>query len=390
MLQKSTDYDSELSDIKLSKEFDLTIKLLEEERLRFYKKSKGLFKRVFFRMVLVVSTTFIFLTMYFNDWKIEPPSIVGAVLFSSVVGLIFGGIYTLVRKGGNNHKFSRILKEKLVSKLVTHVNPDFNFFDGGITKEEFDKADLFPDGKRTSLTSEDKITGTIDGKKICFSECDKRGRASSVRGRTEIKIKGRVVSSSTGDLESNTGESVTYFDGLFFELELDKYNFSAPMKLIAKKKIRKEVETGVNMTGYVQKLIKTDEQNMIELPGEHQFQIYSSDKSQLEGESGAQLLKVADYIFDKYDKEGSPLLEVIPLVGKLPFFKDVKTSKSVFLSFVDNKMYLALEWPRDMFETDVFLKESLIESNIAQHMYEDILFINQVFSEMNLMNVKPE
>jgi hypothetical protein len=199
-----------------------------------------------------------------------------------------------------------------------------------------------------------------------------------------------VVSSSTGDLESNTGESVTYFDGLFFELELDKYNFSAPMKLIAKKKIRKEVETGVNMTGYVQKLIKTDEQNMIELPGEHQFQIYSSDKSQLEGESGAQLLKVADYIFDKYDKEGSPLLEDIPLVGKLPFFKDVKTSKSVFLSFVDNKMYLALEWPRDMFETDVFLKESLIESNIAQHMYEDILFINQVFSEMNLMNVKPE
>ncbi|HNP17662.1 MAG TPA: hypothetical protein PKL31_04435 [Fulvivirga sp.] len=390
MLQKSSDYDSELGNDKLSKEFDSTISNLEAERSTYYKKTKGLFKRVFFRIVFTISFTSILYGVFINHAEDLVVLIVGTVLLSSIVALIFGGIYTLIRKGTNNYKFSRILKEKLVSKLVAHVNPNLSYLDEGIKKEAFDKADLFPNFKNTSLKSEDTITGTIDGKKVSISECMKNGPAASTRAKTEIKIKGKVISSDRGSLDTNIGEFVTYFDGLFFELEIDGYNFSAPLKFIANRKLPKQVETGISITGHVQSFIKVDKNDKIDLPGEHDYQIFCSDKSQAESKIDDKLLKVADYLFDKYNREGSELLADIPVVGKLPFFKDVKTSKSVFLSFVEGKMYLALEWPRDIFETDVFLKKNLIESGLARHMYEDMLFINQLVSEMNLINKVPE
>ena len=73
-------------------------------------------------------------------------------------------------------------------------------------------------------------------------------------------------------------------------------------------------------------------------------------------------LKVADFILGKYE------------------YKDV------FISINKNKLYLALSWNQDMFETDAFLKKSLLESKIAEKVHQDILFINQAIKEVNLIN----
>ncbi len=385
-LQQASDYDSSLSDNTLDGKFDETIRNLEEEREKFYNKTKGLFKRALFRTAFVCASSFVLIGGHINDWVFTVPSIVGPIMMSLVIGLIGGGIYSLVRKGTNNHKFSRILKRDLVSKIVTHVNPQLSYFDEGIEKEEFDKADLFVGGKKSTLRSEDKISGTVDGKRVCISECMKKGPAASTRGRTEIKIKGKTIATDRAHLETNIGEYVTYFDGLFIEIELDGFDFSTPLKFIPNSKIRKEVETGIDFVGHVQKFIRIDKEDKIDIPGDHSFEVYCNDRTKAESAIDDQLLKVADYIFGKYNKEGEKILKDIPLVGKLPIFKDVKTSKSVFLSIVGGKLYLALEWPEDMFETDVFLKNNLIEGGIAQKIYEDLLFINQLIKEVNLMN----
>lgn len=383
MLPKTSDYNSEISNNKLGREFDSIIFNLESERSNYYKKTKGLFRRSFFRTALGFSIGFVLIGGYMNDWKNPIAYTIGPIIMSMVLGLIGGGIYTLIRKGTNNYKFSRILKEKLVSKLVSHVNADFRYFDEGIKEEDFDKADLFPNFKDTSLRSEDKITGTINGMKVCFSECMKKGHALATKGKTEIKIKGKVISTEHDHLKTNNGKFVTYFHGLFFELEMDKYNFPSPLKFIPKSKLPRHVETGLNMTGYVQSFVKVDEKEKIDFPGEHDYQIYCKDKFQV---LDPKLLKVVDYLFDKYNKKGNVLFGDVPLIGKLPLFNDIRISKCVLISFVEGKMYLALEWPRDMFETDVLLKNNLIESGLAQRVYEEMLFINQLVMEMSLIN----
>jgi len=43
---------------------------------------------------------------------------------------------------------------------------------------------------------------------------------------------------------------------------------------------------------------------------------------------------------------------------------------------------VALSWNQDMFETDVFLKKSIVESGIADKVYKDITFINQLLNEV--------
>ncbi len=385
-LQKSSDYDSSLTDQKLDNKFDKEILRVEKEREKFYNKTKGLFKRAYFRTVFVLAFSFILLGGYVNNWEYDVPSIIGPIMFSLVSGLIFGGIYSLIRKGTNNHKFSQILKQDLISKIVTHVNPQLTYDIEGISKEEFDKADLFLGGKQSTLSSEDKMSGTIDGKYVCISECTKRGPAASIHKSTLIKYKGKTISSDREPINSNHGEYVDYFRGLFIEIELDGFHVTAPLKFVPSDKVKKEVHTGIDFTGSIQKMININNEDLIDLEGDRDYQIYCSDKTQAESVIDNKLLKVADYIFSKYNKEGAKLFEGIPLLGMLPGIGNLKTSKGVFLSIMEGRLYLALEWPVDLFETDVFLKNNLVESGIAQKVYEDLLFINQLVKEVNLMN----
>ena len=377
LLPKATDYDSSLSDNKLSKEFDATILQLEGEREKFYKKTKGLFKRVYFRTVLVCSISFIVIGGFVNDWKYTPSSIIGPIMISFVVALIFGGIYTLVRKGTNNHKFTRILKENLVSKLVSHVNPELTYSIEGIKKEEFHKADLFVGGPKSTVRSEDKIFGTINGKYVCISECKNQGRAAATQGQTKI-------TQEKAHTDLNMGEFVDYFRGLFIEIELEGYHLTTPLKFVPRE--NKKVENGISFEGYVQKFINVDSDDLIDLKSDREYQAYCSDKAQAESVISERLLKIVDYIFFKYNKEGASIFENVAILNILPGIKDHKISKNVYLSIVGGRLYLALEWPVDLFETDVFLKKNLVESGIAQKIYEDLLFINRLIKEVNLLN----
>ena len=144
-------------------------KQLEETRLAAVNKTKGLFKRAFLRSWIVLSIVLItFGTLVSEEDGFGIINVIGPVMISLVLSLIGAGVYLLVHIGSSNFNFAALSKKSLIPKIITFVNPDLTFSDKGITKKEFDKADLF---EGHFLISEDTIEATINGAKIVFSEC---------------------------------------------------------------------------------------------------------------------------------------------------------------------------------------------------------------------------
>lgn len=366
----------------ISGKFADTVKKLEAERLIYYNKTKGLFKRAFLRAWLVISFVFIALALTLSESKeIDPIMFIGPLVGSALLSSIGAGIYTLVKKGTNLSKFTRQLKQELVAEVVKAVNPNLTFYDEGIEEEEFNRADIFPDARNTSLLSEDKITGTIEGTKVVISECIKRGIGSH-SSRTDVKVKGVTV--SRGSREYSQGHNtIEYFRGLFIQLDLNNISISAPLKIVPANRVRKEVKTGFNVKGRGQfiKPVNADDRldNLQDLENKP-YEIYCSAKDDAEQIVNEAFIKVLDFIYSKYygkreSNDGNSA------IGNL-LFKE----RAVYMTIRENMLYLALDWNKDMFEPDMLLKKNLVESGIAQEIYEDLLFINQVIKEVNLFN----
>lgn len=325
---------------KLAGQFDDIVKSLEKERQVLYTRTKGLFKRAFFRTWFFLTCGLMLLiTILSPSENLEVAIVIGPIVMSAFVALIGGGIYTLVKKNTNSYDFSRKLKKQLVSKIVTFVNPELRFSGIAIDKEDFNQANLFPG---SVFTSEDTIQGTIEGEEVSISECEQRNTA--VNSRSENRI--------------------TYFDGLFIILQLKNINLSAPLKIIPTYNVEK------NTIKLGESSLKIGNPNMILIKDKDEitpnvsdkFKVFCENKPEAKAIMNDKFLKVADFILGKYE------------------YKDV------FISINKNKLYLALSWNQDMFETDAFLKKSLLESKIAEKVHQDILFINQAIKEVNLIN----
>lgn len=325
---------------KLAGQFDDIVKSLEKERQVLYTRTKGLFKRAFFRTWFFLTCGLMLLIAILSPSEnLEVAIVIGPIVMSAFVALIGGGIYTLVKKNTNSYDFSRKLKKQLVSKIVTFVNPELSFSGIAIDKEDFNQANLFPG---SVFTSEDTIQGTIEGEEVSISECEQRNTA--VNSRSEKRI--------------------TYFDGLFIILQLKNINLSAPLKIIPTYNVEKNTiklgESSLKIGNPNMILIKDKDE--ITLDVSDKFKAFCENKAEAKAIMNDKFLKVADFILGKYE------------------YKDV------FISINKNKLYLALSWNQDMFETDAFLKKSLLESKIAEKVHQDILFINQAIKEVNLIN----
>ena len=373
--------EGELAD-DIAEKFAATVEKLEAERAVYYGKTKGLFKRAFFKTWLGLAFVFIALAITLNETgEINAVVFIGPSVMAALLSLIGAGIYTLVKKGGNSTEFTQKLKQELVAKIVNVVNPNLEFYGDGIKEEEFNKADIFPDGKNnTSLKSEDKIEGTIDGTKVIISECIKQGRVSSTT-RTNLKIKGVTV--STGSLDNGDGPKyVEYFRGLFIQMDLNNMSISAPLKVVPENRVRKKVETGIDVVGrahYIKTLLPEDK---LDLPGleNKPYSIYCGAKDEANQLVTDSFIKILDFVYEKYNHKRDSN-DSNSIIGKMLF-----RERAVYITLRDNMLYMALDWNKDMFETDAFLKKNLIESGIAQEIYEDLMLVNQVVKEVNLFN----
>jgi len=359
-----------------------TIKNLEAERVIYYNKSRGLYKRAFLKTWFLIWIFFVGLALFLGDSnEVDIIMFIGPTIGAAFLALIGSGIYTLVKKGTYLNNFTRKLKQELVGEIVKIVNPNLTFYDEGIDEEEFNQADIFPDGKNTSLRSEDTIKGTIEGTNVVISECVKSGRVSSSQ-RTTVKVKGVTISQGNREF-GQAADSIEYFRGLFIQMELKNMHIPSPLKVIPQNRIRKELKTGFVVKGYphyIKSLNPEDRLDNNPKIDNKPYNIYCSAKDEGERLLTANFIKIIDFIYNKYyEKRESN--DSNSLIGQR-LFKE----RGVYITIRNNRLYMALEWNRDMFEPDVFLKNNLIESGLAQEIYEDLKFIDQVIKEINLFN----
>jgi hypothetical protein len=363
-------------------QFEHIIKRLEAERLVYYAKTKGLFKRTFLKVWAILAIIFIALSiLLIEDKGLNPAMFIGPIFGAAFLSLIGSGIYTAVKKGNTLNEFTKHFKKMFVSQLVYYVNPNFSFSEEGISEEVFDSADLFPSGF-SSFKSEDKIIGNIDGNKVTISQCLKRGKAI-IRESTKLKIKGVTISQDNEI--SGTKNYVDYFRGLFIQLELENIHIPSTLKILPKNVLKKtDVETGIEFSGFRPEVIKTPQKedqlkHLTELE-EKSYAIFCSAKEDAERLVNLDFIKLVDFVFDRFlQKRDSNDGESI--LGKMLF-----REREVYLTICNNTLNLALGWNKDLFEPDTFLKENLIESGIAQEIYEDLTFVDHVVKEVNQFN----
>ncbi len=345
----------------LSGKFDALVEKLEVDRLAAKKKTKGLFRRSFLKTWGVIGGIFLILSLTLSEVEITAESFFVPLIPSAVIAALSAGIYTLFKKGSSRIDFVKKLKNELVSEIVKHINPDLTFSDEGITKEEFMRADLF---RGRDVKSEDTIKGRIDGQNVIISECTNSSYSSSGRN------------------SNSSGSTTTYFNGIFVILDLVHINVSSPIKIVPSRVSGGEFNETTGIRTRYKKMNIEDVDKIILDPSlkKSNYEIYCSDKQDADSFINETSLKVLDYIFDKYEKEKETLLKDIP------FLKEFKIKSGVYISIVENKLHLAIDWNQDMFEPDMFLNKNLVESGIAQTIYKDLLFINQVVKEVNLLN----
>lgn len=354
---------------KLSSEFDGIVKKLEKERVKAVSKTKGLFKRSFLKSWLTISGLFIImqLTIGANDAELLP-MLIGISLMSAALSGIGAGIYTLIKKGTSLVKFTSQLKKDLVSKIVKQVNPDLTFYEDGIRPEDFKKMGLF---RGENISSEDTIKGIIDGQEVVISEC-------------------KSSSSSTG---SSNSSFTVYFKGLFVQVQLKEINLSTPLHIVPTHKVERNFKRinafgnfGGHKRGNYLQIEEEDRVVLTSLQDNNEYQIFSKNKTEAENLITPNFIKVVNFIFNKYIKANSEMEEFAVMLRKADLYGKLIGEKGIYLSIVEDKLYLALEWNQDLFDPDVFMKNNLEESGIAHQTHSDLIFINQMVNEINLLN----
>ena len=314
-------------------------KELEASRLVAINKSKGRFKRAFFRSWIVLATVFVVLGVLLSEQGgFRMVNMIGPVVFTLFLSLVVAGIYAFVRKGSSNYKFAALSKELLIPKIITFVNPDLAFSAKGISKKEFDAADLF-DGPY--LISEDTIEGTIEGAKVISSEC---------MSKSETRV---------------------YFNGPFIQIEMKHIHVSTPLKFfpsIIAENFREEIKNfkGSKRWRPLRRIRNDEEDRVVADPAEKapNYEIYCKSEQEARVLLTPHLLKFVAFFYAKYGKE------------------------NVFISLNQNKCYLALaqDEKKNLFDTDTYLKKNLVESHFADQVHQDAQLVNQLMKEITLIN----
>lgn len=337
----------------LPPEFDGIIKSLDKDMVAAAKKTKGLFKKSFFIIwPSVIAITAILVFIFSGDTAIIFG--VGGFL-GAFISAIAAYIYSLLAKAKAAEIFMPKLKKELVGNILKFINSNLSFSNEGISKDVYDKADLIS-GMR--FESEDSIEGKVNGLNVKVSEC-----------------------------KLTLTETVS-FTGIFVQLELSSINLNSPLKIIPKFAIESNFEKVQNLnplakTRYAYKRINIEKEDQIAIGPTFQksdYEFFCKDKQVASSFINQGRLKVLDYIFDKYKDERASALNA------LPFLKDRDATSGVYLSIVDNILYMALDWNEDFFEADVLLKESIEETGLAQKIHRDLHFINQIINEVSLLN----
>ncbi len=268
--------------------------------------------------------------------------IVGAIsiaflFFQFIIGIfglviVFTFTFGAIRK--NTGKYSTIIKEKVITKIINFVNNDLKYYPNNcISQSEYLGGQIF-NNKPDVYKGEDLITGKIDKTDIRFSELHTQDKRTDSDGKTHY---------------------VTLFKGIFFIADFHK-NFNG--------------ET----------LVLSD-------IAEKTFGSWLGNKFQSWNKARGDLVKLENPEFEKEfvvystDQIEARYILTLTMMERIMNFKK-HTGQKLEISFINNNIYMAISYTENLFY--VSINKSVLDFDVIKKYYSDLTFALSIVDELNL------
>ena len=224
-------------------------------------------------------------------------------------------------------------KSKVIDKIVEFIDPNLQYQkDGHVGESEFISCEIFK-RKPDRYKGDDRIIGTLGLTKLQFSEIHAEYVTRDSRGRATYH---------------------TIFKGLLFVADFNK-NFSGKTVVLPDKAEKIFGQLGSMMQSWNKgrgQLIKLEDPQFEKL-----FVVYGDDQVQ------------ARYILST------------SLMKRIVDFKK-KSRKSVYLSFIGSKIFVAIAYSKDLFEPRIF--KTLLNFEPIREYYQDLQLALGIVEDLNL------
>jgi hypothetical protein len=234
--------------------------------------------------------------------------------------------------------YVKSFKGNIIAKIVKFIDPALEYaHDKGISREMFSRSRIFLQTVDL-FSSEDYVSGTIDKTKIEFSEVHAQDR--------------QETHDSDGHHQTRY---VTIFRGVFFAADFNK-RFSGRTLVLpdtAQKLFGNLIGSALQSKNFMRPpLVKLEDPEFEKL-----FVVYGDDQVE------------ARYILST------------SLMSRITEFKK-KSGRDIFLSFVDDKVIVALPYKKDLFEPHLF--RSIMDYPAVEEYFRDLQFVLSLVGDLNL------
>ena len=286
-------------------------------------------RKVIKRLVILISIIgFVF---YISFKSVNREGLAIAVAVIGILLVLVGGVYTAIKY----YKYRNNFKEKVVTKVVNLINPDYNYNpDRHIELNDFNNSKLFTT-KADRCTGDDFISGKIEDTDFKFSE-----------------LSAKYKTTSTQNNQTKT-EWHDIFRGLFFHADFNKH---------------------IQGTTYV--LPDTAEKLLGKFGQKFQKSFSRGDLVKLENPEFEKLFVV----YSSGQVEARYILTPVMMEAMVSICKKYK--RKLYFSFIGERVYCAVKFNKGLFEPRI--RKSGVNFNDVEEMYHLFGLIETIIHEMNL------
>ncbi|MCU0849320.1 MAG: DUF3137 domain-containing protein [Spirochaetes bacterium] len=336
-----------LAELEAFHESDLRPDLQDLESLRLKKREK--IRKLRFIMIslffIPVGPASYFLAP-FGEGDTDGEKIFFMILFQSIYILIIFCIFAVKRTNTRlSYEKAPEFKSLIIERIVKFIDPELTYEPKKrISIDDYLNSRIFYFDKNTELRGDDMVTGSIGKTDFAFSEINTYNIWTDSKGNT-----------ITCDI----------FHGLFFFANFNK-NFKGTTFVFPRKRKKNFGRIRgilINFCFICPVLITRMKKNYgapikLEDPRfKKEFVVYGSDQIE------------ARYILST------------ALMKRICDYRE-KTGKYIGISFVENRVHVAIAYPYGLFEVDI--DESILDFRIVREFYEDMQHATGIVDDLNL------
>lgn len=296
-----------------------------KDDLAAMEKDRKVIKRL---VILIFIIGFVF---YISFKSVNRDGFAIAVAVIGILLVLVGGVYTAIKY----YKYRKNFKEKVVTKVVNLINPDYNYnSDRHIELNDFNNSKLFTT-KADRCTGDDFISGKIEDTDFKFSE-----------------LSAKYKTTTTEDGKTKT-EWHSIFRGLFFHADFNK---------------------SIQGTTYV--LPDTAEKLLGKFGQKFQKSFNRGDLVKLENPEFEKLFVV----YSSSQVEARYILTPVMMEAMVNIFKKYK--RKLYFSFIGERVYCGVKFNKGLFEPRI--RKSGVSFADVEEMYHLFGLIETIIHEMNL------